>query len=214
MLAAAGRFNEAHPWSHNAAYTPWVVQHALRVRARGGRTALDVGCGTGDLLVHLARTLGTATGVEVDPTTADRARDRVRRTPGTRVLTGSVADLDLPPADLVTCVAVLHHLDPEQAWSRLRSLVRPGGRLLVVGLAARSPGDAPWEAASLLLNPLVGLARHPRPVHQAPARMTAPTAGVDQSVEQITTCARAALPGIRLHRGPFWRWTASWTAPD
>lgn len=54
VLSALSRFNASHPWSHNTAYSPWVLRQARIVRRRGGERALDVGCGTGALAKRLA----------------------------------------------------------------------------------------------------------------------------------------------------------------
>lgn len=72
-LGALGRFTDRHPWSHNDAYSGWVVRQARRVRATGGRTALDVGCGTGHLVELLARELPNVAGLEPDQASAELA---------------------------------------------------------------------------------------------------------------------------------------------
>ena len=112
--------NAAHPWSHNDHYIPWV----LRQLPPHARDALDVGCGTGTLLAALAGRLPHVEGIDRDPAMAARS--------GARQV--DLFDLPAEPAyDVVTAVAVLHHLPLEPALTRLRSLLRPGGRLLVVG---------------------------------------------------------------------------------
>lgn len=46
----------------------------------------------------------------------------------------------LEPAsfDFIASVASLHHMDVAAALVRMRSLLRPGGRLVVIGLARSS----------------------------------------------------------------------------
>ena len=52
---------------------------------------------------------------------------------------------DIEPADVVYAGAMLHHVDLHAGLARLRDLVSPGGRLLVVGLAASEyPRDLLW----------------------------------------------------------------------
>jgi SAM-dependent methyltransferase len=129
--------------------------------------------------------------------------------------------------DLVTMVAVLHHLDLAPALEHARSLLAPGGRLLVVGLArARSRRDLAVDLVSALANPLVGLIRHPRPVRaaadaRARARAVAPEATqpplvlryATRTLDEIAAAAHAVLPGVRLRRRLFFRYTLEWTAP-
>lgn len=76
FLAVLARVNAAHPWSHNDAYARFVLRHARGVRRRGGDTAVDVGCGTGNLLSALSEIFPTAIGIEPDPDAADAAARR------------------------------------------------------------------------------------------------------------------------------------------
>ncbi|MCL2796359.1 MAG: class I SAM-dependent methyltransferase [Microbacteriaceae bacterium] len=215
LLGGLDRFNTAHPWSHNDAYTPWVLRHARKVRRGGGSVALDVGCGTGNLMRKLAPVMREVVGVERDPETAARARRNlsgfanaiVREEPFERMSHAR------PEYDLVTFVAVLHHLPQEETLQTVRSLVRPGGRLLVVGLARETRRDHPWAVASMLLNPVIGAIRHPRPTRARPEGMSAPTAEPRETFDEVAAVARRVLPGVRCRRSLFWRYTAVWVAP-
>ena len=73
LLAAIDRINQRHPWSHNDAYSGMVVRQAKRTRREGGTTALDVGCGTGNLLRRLAPLFPQVVGIEADTETAAAA---------------------------------------------------------------------------------------------------------------------------------------------
>ena len=60
-------------------------------------------------------------------------------------------------ADLITMVAVLHHLDLEDTLARIPGLLAPGGRLLVVGLArVSSLPDLAAGLISAVVNPVMG----------------------------------------------------------
>ena len=60
---------------------------------------LDVGCGAGRALAHFVHAgfPGQATGIELDPLLAERARMWTARYPKLRVLQGDVLDIDLAP---------------------------------------------------------------------------------------------------------------------
>lgn len=40
--------------------------------------------------------------------------------------------------------------------------------------------------------------------------MTAPTSEPTETFEQIASIAREMLPGVKIRRGLFWRYTAVW----
>ncbi|WP_433022823.1 class I SAM-dependent methyltransferase [Kribbella sp. CA-294648] len=213
IVAAMDRFNGAHPWSHNDVYAGFVPHHARRVRAAGGTAALDVGCGTGNLVRRLAGVFPAVTGVEADGATAALARRTTADLTNVRILTQPFDEVDEDRYDLITFVAVLHHLPLQGTLEKARELLRPGGRLVVVGVSRGSRADLPWEVASLMLNPIVGAVVHPRRASKPPVQMTAPTTTAAESFEEIAGTARRLLPGARLRRGLFWRYTLSWTAP-
>lgn len=66
-------------------------------------------------------------------------------------------------SDLVTMVAVLHHLEMQEALREVRRLLAPGGRFLVVGLAPpRNVRDHLWDLASIVTKPMIGYVRRQR----------------------------------------------------
>jgi SAM-dependent methyltransferase len=116
----------------------------------GCRRALDVGCGNGELSRELHRRIPEITGLDRD----DRCIQRCRSHPDAGDIRYVVNDLrtaDLTPKgfELVSAVASLHHMDAGEGLVRLRSLIAPGGVLVVVGVARPDlPRDLPIEVAA------------------------------------------------------------------
>lgn len=211
LLRAIDRINQRHPWSHNDAYSSLVVRQAEQARRNGGTTALDVGCGTGNLLCRLAPLFPRVVGIEADPTTAALAASAVRRWPSAIVVNASF------PAgperyDFVSMVAVLHHLPLGMGIEAARAAVEPGGRLVIVGVYREEPRDALFSVISLLLNPIIGLLRHPQRAGRLPPGMSAPAVPATETYEQIRNALQAVLPGLKIRRGLFWRYVATWQA--
>lgn len=209
VLASIDRINQRHPWSHNDAYAGVVVREARRTLREGGTTALDVGCGTGNLLRRLAPLFPEVVGVEADPASAALAAAAVRAWP-----TASVVNASFPANthryDFVSMVAVLHHLPLIAGIEAARAAVAPGGRLIIVGLYREEPTDALFSISSVVLNPIVGLLKHPRPSAQLPQSMSAPTVPATDSYRRIKEALEASLPGVAVHRTLFWRYVAIW----
>lgn len=211
FVNALDRLNAAHPWSHNDAFAHFVLRHAREVRGRGGDTAVDVGCGTGTLLKALSAVFPTVIGMEPDADAAAAARRHI--SPGLRIENRVFGSEPSEAYDLIAFVASLHHMPLQVALHHARASLRPGGRIVIVGVARETPRDLLRSAASTVLNPLVGLIRHPTRAAGPPPHMRAPTARAHQSFEEIRAIATAVLPGIRMRHRLFWRYTAVWEAP-
>ncbi len=124
--------------------------------------ALDAGCGAGGLLVRLTRAGWAAEGVEIDPAAVEVAR----RVSGRPVTVGEFRSADLPTGayDLVVLRHVFEHLeDPIAALRRIRELLAPGGRAVLIypnpeSLGARVFGEAwfHWDPPRHLVVPPAG----------------------------------------------------------
>ena len=195
-------------WNHNTAFHQEVVRDAGR---RGGR-ALDVGCGEGLLCARLAGVCREVIGIDSDERALARARRRLERTPKARVLARDIMDPDLPVRlgafETVTCVAVLHHLPLEEGLAALGALVAPGGRLIVIGLAAdKSPWD--WIVSGLSVLPIRVMSAW----HRETRDIGVATTRARESLGEIRAAASRILPGARLRRRFYYRYSLVWDRP-
>ncbi|MFC7306932.1 trifunctional class I SAM-dependent methyltransferase/NUDIX hydrolase/VOC family protein [Streptomyces monticola] len=138
------------------------VRAAWAERLRGWLPAapadvLDLGCGTGSLALLAAGQGHRVTGVDRSPRMVQLAREKLTGT-GARVLAGDAVQ---PPVgerkfDVVLARHVLWALpDPEAVLRRWSSLLRPGGRLVLVeGVwGEQSPAGIPAERLTTALAP-------------------------------------------------------------
>jgi len=118
-----------------------------------GMRVVDLGCGTGNLLVALARQrpgLDLA-GVDPDPQALARAarKSRRRRLP-IDWQRGFGQELPLPDSsvDRVFSSLMLHHLDDAsqgEFLAEIRRVLRPGGVLVLADVSGRGHGDGHGE---------------------------------------------------------------------
>ncbi len=224
--------NARTAWSHNDHFHGWVLRRLPATR--GPAVVVDVGCGEGALLARL-RSHGVARVVGIDPDRAMAAVAARRFAHDDAVTVERCSFFDLARGDAlvpatgataVTMIASLHHCAHERglevSLAQARDLLAPGGRLLVVGLGRPSgPADYAVDAVSIVANPVMGAAKKiaRRLTGAGGAAFAAPVAGLDtmpvrdpgESFADVVAAAAAALPGARVRRRLWFRYTLEWT---
>ncbi|MEV5750621.1 class I SAM-dependent methyltransferase [Actinoallomurus sp. NPDC052308] len=202
------RTEEHAYWNHNTHY------HRLVLDAMPDPcdAALDVGCGEGLLARRLATRAGRVTGVDRSAEMIEQARARADRSaPGAMEFVA--ADFLRHPFpegayDLVCSVAAIHHMDFTSAVTRMADLLRPGGTLVIVGLARnRTPQD--WAFDLAVLPAIVVIDR----VHGKTDPAGMPMAAPEMSWGEVRGEARRLLPGARFRRHLYWRYSVRWRKP-
>jgi SAM-dependent methyltransferase len=143
QVAAAGRM-----WG-GADYERVAQQFALihddlvaRLAPAAGERWLDVGTGTGEVALRLARSGADVTAVDISEALLEIARSK----PDAEDVTWELGDAQSLRFDdetfdgVVSCFAVIFAPDPQAAAGELARVCRPGGRL---GLTAWRPEDGP-----------------------------------------------------------------------
>ena len=149
------RFHALTPWYDRV--VAWTVrdealkaQVAAAVRPQSGERILDLGCGTGTLLLAIAAQAPglTLTGLDADTRILAQARDKAAAA-GVPIdfVDGWSHALPFPAAhfDVAVSSLFLHHLWPDFKRAALRELfrvVRPGGRLVIADFGRAS---SPWR---------------------------------------------------------------------
>ncbi len=107
-------------------------------RLHAGCRLLDVGCGSGTLLVEAQRRQSGCllTGVDADPRMIARARRKLPEQSSAHLAVASACQLPIGDSsqDLVTCSLLFHHLLPNEKRVAVNEILRvlsPGGRLLL-----------------------------------------------------------------------------------
>jgi 2-polyprenyl-3-methyl-5-hydroxy-6-metoxy-1,4-benzoquinol methylase len=193
-------------WNTNVARHPGILR---AVPERCG-DALDVGCGDGLLARKLAERAKRVTGIDKSPEMIACARESAAGHPQLTFIEGDFLTAELPGAqyDFVCSVTTIHHMDFEAALIRMRELLRPGGTLMVVGLA-REASVAEW-AALIAAAPIVRITKVLRRA-RGPEGM--PVAVPQMSYGQVRAAARRLLPGMHYRRHVLRRYSLTWEKP-
>lgn len=208
VIRSLDRFNAAHPWNHNAHYHRWIMRQLPR---RFGR-ALDVGAGSGDLARLLAGRADMVHGIDSDGAILARARELTGGSATVHFVLGdALAETPVGPYDVITCVTAVHHLPFTDALTHFRKHLAPGGTLVIVGVArAQSPVDHLLGLVAVPANLAMGWLKNSGRRAPRPVSMTAPTRPATMAFPEVVREARRVLPGARLRRRLFWRYTLVW----
>ncbi|WP_157250798.1 class I SAM-dependent methyltransferase [Nonomuraea typhae] len=193
-------------WNTNVARHPGI----LRFVPDGCGQALDVGCGDGLLAGKLAGRSRRVTGIDLSAEMIGRARALVGDRTDITLIEGDFLTEDLPSEgyDFVCSVTTIHHMDFEAALTRMRDLLRPGGRLVVVGLA-RDVTPADW----LIRIPGLPAVWIIKKVRRAKAPEGMPGRPADMGYAEVRAAARRLLPGMRYRRHLLRRYSIFWEKP-
>lgn len=126
-------------------FEPLRLQALARLAPQAGETVLDLGCGTGMSLPALCEAVGPqgrVVGIEACPDMIAQARRRQARTqwPQLSLIESPVELARIEQrADAALCFFTHDILQNEAALQRLHGWLKPGGRVVAVGLCWAAP---------------------------------------------------------------------------
>lgn len=111
-----------------------------------GESVLDVGCGTGTLVIALKPRVGAGEvhGIDASPEMIEVAKEKAAKARSEiDFKVALIEEIPFPAAsfDLVTSSLMLHHLPDDlkrKGFAEIRRVLKPGGRFLAMDFAAHS----------------------------------------------------------------------------
>jgi 2-polyprenyl-3-methyl-5-hydroxy-6-metoxy-1,4-benzoquinol methylase len=193
-------------WSHNTHYHGELIR---RLPPQVGR-ALDVGCGDGSFARLLALRAREVVAIDADPRGVERARLHAGRPANVHWECADFLTYDAEEGsfDLVSALAVLHHLPFDEAIAKMRRLLKPGGRLLVLGVwpSTATAIDVLISGAAVIVN--LGMQ-----ATLGATRMDSPAREPDMPLREVRRRVRAVLPDAVVRRRLLWRYVLEWSKP-
>lgn len=182
-------------WNHNTELYPTVAE-----LIRGHELVLDVGCGDGTLVDYLNGLGHRAMGVDHDQSVLPTGEDANCHWADATNLPFVHDSFDA----VVTVATLHHHRDPTLALGEMRRVLRPGGIIVVVGLAAdRAPADYARSARDSVRS--TWLARG-KTGWEPPVEIVDPSKSWAETREQVL----AVLEGGSFQRVGSFRYLAVW----
>ncbi len=174
---------------------------------------LDIGCGDGLLLQRIAPFAQRIEGIDPDVEIIKRAQARLAALSNVELTTDDFLAMQVPPQaeryQTVISVATLHHMELRAALTKMRDVLAPSGKLLIVGLAAdKSITD--YLINGLFLLPIRFMDRLHGGMQDIGVRIVDP----QESIREIRKAALEVLPGAVIRRRFYYRYTLTWTKPS
>jgi SAM-dependent methyltransferase len=140
----AERYDRARPGYPAAMYDDLVAMTGIGPGSR----VLEIGCGTGQATVPLARLGCQIVAVELGAELAELARRNLAAFPDVEVVTAAFESWPLPPEplDLVISATAFHWIDPAVRVVKSAEALRPGGVLATVATHHVAGGSIPFFA--------------------------------------------------------------------
>jgi SAM-dependent methyltransferase len=147
-------FKDAEKWAHvfdDPKRDEWQKPHEViqALKLPPDAVVADVGAGTGYFSARLATMLpkGRVYAVDVEPDMVKHLAERAKREgrKNMHAVQGAPGDAKLPEkVDLILFVDVHHHIDHrEQYFRKLRSSLKPGGRVAIIDFRPDAPMGPP-----------------------------------------------------------------------
>lgn len=206
---------ESRKWDHNRHYYPLMIR--LAVKGRCG-TAVEAGCGVGELSRMLARYFNRVVGIDLSAGMLDKAQKS--GVGNIKYLRQDVMAYAPVPGetDCILSAAAVHHLPFIAFIAKAKTELAPGGRLIIVDLYRQStPSDYLLSGAAAPLNFAMNLIINGRAVQSTAEREAwRQHAEHDRymTFSDIKQQAKQLLPGVKVKRLLFWRYVLYYVKPS
>lgn len=119
-------------WNHNNHYHPFLLNQL----PASCKTALDIGCGTGEFSRLLAQRVETVVALDLSSKMIEVARHRSSQFSTINFQVTDVMEWDFPieKFDVIVSIATLHHLPIKKLLPHLKAALKPGGKLIILDL--------------------------------------------------------------------------------
>jgi ubiquinone/menaquinone biosynthesis C-methylase UbiE len=192
-------------WDHNAHFHNYLLRQFPSKIER----ALDIGCGLGVFALKLAERAEIVDALDADAAILKEASTQHNASNiSYRHANFLEADLPKDSYDAIVCIASLHHMDLESALKKIKILLRPSGKLLILGLyRERTILDYMYSLISVPFNIFYSSWHH---ASILTPRSVAPSRPPHLSLKEIKEIANTLIPDFRLQRHLFWRYSLIW----
>jgi SAM-dependent methyltransferase len=199
-------------WNHNNCYFP----HLLRQIPSGTDVCLDIGCGKGELTALLAERAGKVIAVDLADKMINYARSN-NAAENIEYICGNILDMDYATSsfDIIISTATAHHLPFDWLLDFAKEKLRSGGKLIILDLAKPDAitDYIVWGFAAvpnIFMNLIKNGRLHKDDPHTADVWRRHGEHDRYMTIREIRSTAAEHIPGAKVRRKLFWRYTLVW----
>jgi len=199
-------------WNHNAHYHKFLIGQ-IPERCRH---ILEIGCGTGKFSRLLAGRAESVLAIDLSPQMIRLARESSKLYPNIDFVTGDVMTYPLPENqfDFIATLTTIHHLPIESILRKIKKALKPGGAFVCLDLYQRSNlNDLFFDIVAYPANLFLTLIKTGKPRAPMEVRKAYTEHGKTDTyltLPQIERTCAGILPGARVNRHLFWRYSIVW----
>lgn len=196
-------------------YSNYLLRHV----PRDCNEALEIGCGFGAFARALAGRARQVTAMDVSPQMINVAREHSSGYANLEFVLDDFLQRQFPAEsyDCIVTLATLHHLPLRDSLSRIKTLLRPGGVLILHDLLEASNGlDKALDIFRLPVSMAVRLWQRGSVFARREVRRAWAEHGKRESYlkpQEVRAMRDEHLPGGRVIRHLLWRYTVVWHKP-
>lgn len=202
---------EQNKWNHNNHYYNFLLR---KIGKRYGRS-LEIGCGSGEFCKLLALRSNQVIGVDLSSRMIEKAKKN------TSISNISFINRDITECnfekgsfDCIVSIATMHHLPYKTILENAKEWLKIGGIILILDLyKSDTPVDYLYSLIASPLSILMRLIKNKR-IKQTPeeAKYWREHSKHDKfmTIKEIKSIAEEVLPGAKVKRHLFWRYSLVW----
>jgi SAM-dependent methyltransferase len=180
---------------------------------------LEIGCGFGAFARLVAVRARHVTAMDLSPRMIEVARERSSQFSNLEFVLGDFLQEEIPVEsyDCIITLATLHHLPLDESLSRIKSLLRPGGLLILHDLLGNTGLiDRSFDAVRMPISMAVRLWQRGRLLPRPEVRRAWREHGANESYltpREVHAMRDRHLPGAHIYLHLLWRYTVVWRKP-
>lgn len=188
-------------WNHNNHYHNYILKHLPTNKS----LALDIGSGDGEFSYKLSKRFQQVICLEPDLNSFNYTK-KVYQSTNIKPLNSLLADFDHEERtfDFIVCIASIHHMDMETSLNKMKSLLKNGGKIVILGLYRESSMvDLLISLCAIIPNILM----NKRSKHKSGYQFDIKTAPALLTIKEIKKVLTRSLGSFTFKRHLFWRYS-------